>query len=359
MATTEWGFNVSPSGTTLSTSNIANDGATQNASVVSPGSGGTIVSSNTHALEGGLSLKSTGGGAGAGPTTRLPLPSSSLTGGHRFYVYKDTAFGATTDIWIPRVDGSTIAFRVGVDSSGRCFVRPAAGGAVIAQTATGAFVAGRLNRFELTYTIATSTTGSFTLNVYTGQNTAAAGTCTSSAANLGTAAATLVDFGTPADGTTTYALWFDRIALSDAASSPGRYTTGTSPVYPADVTTNSGAWTYTGGGSSLEQSLGDGSDSTYILNPGSTTGEVITLLLAPLSSGNVVVSARVALDTGQPNGDVRCELLQGASTVVATWTQTIVSTTFTDVSHTLSSGELAAVTDRADLRLRITANPGA
>lgn len=80
---------------------------------------------------------------------------------------------------------------------------------LITATAAGAWVSGRWNRIEITMTVATSTTGSFTLNVYDEDSLTPTGTCTASNANFGTTNLVSMDLGSPGTNNGTVTHYFD------------------------------------------------------------------------------------------------------------------------------------------------------
>lgn len=127
-------------------------------------------------------------------------------------------------------------------------------------------------------------------------------------------------------------------------------------TYPMSLLDNAGGWTVNGSGVYTPyQALSDASDSTYMMNPDSTTNEAMTVRLQPLAAGSTIAGpVRMALDTGSGSTDMKLEVLQN-TTVVATRTVTVASTTASDFTVTLTSGEVSAITDRNALRMRITA----
>lgn len=126
-------------------------------------------------------------------------------------------------------------------------------------------------------------------------------------------------------------------------------------IGPLSVLSNDGNWGKTGTTATHAYALADSSDSTYITNADAANNEAILLRLPPLAAGSSIVGTfRIGLDTGSASTAWKLEILQGA-TVVATRTGTASSETAADVAVTLTSGEIAAITDRANLRARITA----
>jgi hypothetical protein len=110
-------------------------------------------------------------------------------------------------------------------------------------------------------------------------------------------------------------------------------------------------------------------DTDFVRSPQSPANEVYVARLSditdPVSSSGHVMRARVSTDvaSGGETLDFLMELRQGyvnegsQGTLIASKTQSSLSgTTWVDVSHTLSGAEADAITDYADLFLRIRFN---
>lgn len=102
---------------------------------------------------------------------------------------------------------------------------------------------------------------------------------------------------------------------------------------------------------SVESALADGSDATYI-EAEVTAGDAVTVAMAPLDAGAGYQYTYRARTTVAPVNVVQVALLQGA-TVIATRTQTL-TTSMATYTVTLSSAEASAITNRSDLRIRLT-----
>lgn len=126
-------------------------------------------------------------------------------------------------------------------------------------------------------------------------------------------------------------------------------------IRPAAVSSNPGGWTNVGGAASSAAALADESDSTYtstLTNP-ANAAQTFTMN-GILQGGPVTVKVRADIDTAVA-GTLVVDLMMGSSTVVATRTHSL-TTTKQDFTWTTTTGETAAITDRTDLRVRVTAN---
>lgn len=259
-----------------------------------------------------------------------------------------------------RYDASNEAARVYINSAGALRLRTK--GSVVQWTASAALTIGVTYRWHLHLEAGTSaTTGVARLAYYVGDST----TAVQDSGNFtgidvaGTAAVLYNTRLGKLNATSLSAtLNMDSFELrtdSDATGAFAPYTpAAAATVRPLSTTDNAGGWTQTGTGN-MAYMLADSSDATYITNPDSTTNEAVTFRLPPLDTGSAIAGTfRIGLDTGSDSTAWKLEILQG-STVVATRTGTASSETAADVAVTLTSGEIAAITDRANLRARITA----
>lgn len=178
-------------------------------------------------------------------------------------------------------------------------------------------------------------------------------TLTGSATGTGTASASLTQTTTFTEPGT-YA-WTSTI--TDDQGATGTDTTVVTvlglDVHPVSVSDNAGAWTNQGGAASIVDALSDDDDATYAESPDNPTSKAITVHMGEtLDTGDITVTVRAAASSGSRS--VLIELLQGA-TVIASTTETL-TTTPTDYTLILDSGENAAVTDRTNLNIRLTAS---
>ena len=122
-----------------------------------------------------------------------------------------------------------------------------------------------------------------------------------------------------------------------------------------------GAWTPTPASpTTLYDKLDEASadDADYISTAALVAAETpVTLGIqagsAPASAGTSVSVRAALLSASYGSATLRSELLQG-TTVIATWTDTVSSTTPATLTHTLTSGEEATITDYTTLRVRVT-----
>lgn len=203
-------------GTTVSTGNCLAVTGTA-ASTVSPGSGGTITYSSTVAHQGSTSVRFVGGGT-ATQALRLPFAAANAAAAFSFYHRSASLPSAATDILNVRSSGGAL-FRVSVNGSGAINVRTTTPSSIVG-TANGRWAINRWNRIEVVFDNSGGTSaGVVTLTVFDTDNTTPLETITSSTANLGSAAATSIDFGTPNLSSSTWTHYIDSIQLADGATS--------------------------------------------------------------------------------------------------------------------------------------------
>jgi hypothetical protein len=121
----------------------------------------------------------------------------------------------------------------------------------------------------------------------------------------------------------------------------------------ADI--SSGAWSPSAG-ADLYAMLDEesASDADYVLTSSASTFEVRMAPLDPSAATNHTLRWRVPAGF-TPVGSLTITLRQGASTQIATIYSGAV-TADTDYSYTLTSGEVAAISDYTDLRVRVTSS---
>ena len=125
-----------------------------------------------------------------------------------------------------------------------------------------------------------------------------------------------------------------------------------------------------GSGSNLFQSIDEAAadDTDYIKSPNNPTQKAyvtkLTSLIDPTLSTNHVIRVRAKKDLTNTNTlNLAVELREGyvnegsKGTLIATLTQSNVTTAFVTYSYTLSGAEANAITDYTNLYLRIVANP--
>ena len=210
-------------------------------------------------------------------------------------------------------------------------------------------------RVELATQAGTTTSnGTVNLAFYALDSTTAIETFTASNANLGTTVLSDVRWGKSSSS----GIWegfFDSIKIDSSSTTfLGPHITSVASVRPGGVISNPGVWTNIGGAASLDAALADESNVTYIASPANPAAAAITVSMnGTLNTGPVTVKVKADIDAAVA-ATVDVALMQG-TTVVATRTFT-VTTSIQDFQFTTTTGETSSITNRADLRIRLTAN---
>lgn len=123
-------------------------------------------------------------------------------------------------------------------------------------------------------------------------------------------------------------------------------------VVPIGTISNPGSWTPVNA-ASLEETQNDSSDTTYMESDAAT--EVCTLLLGAVATGSGY-TMRIRARSFPAAGDSLSVALLQASTVIANRTIASLADTPTDYAFSLTTDEIADITDRSDLRYRYTNN---
>lgn len=287
---------------------------------------------------------------------RVALSTSAIAA--RLY-FKIVGTVPTTDTYLFRVHVSTARYvSVHINSVGKLRVTNAAGTTV--WTAATALSAGVWYRLEmLAISGSTTSNGTIMVDYYLGDDTTPKETgYSSTAANAG-AAVTYTNLYMGKYGAVAFQFAEDSPGwLPGASAYIGPYApAATSLVKPLSVLSNAGSVAVTGS-STIPQALSDASDSTYVINPDSTSNEAMVYRWAPLLQNSTTgATFRWALDTGSANLDVKMEILQGA-TVVATRTVTLTSATpadyTVDVTGTHKVADITWISGQAELWGRVT-----
>lgn len=132
---------------------------------------------------------------------------------------------------------------------------------------------------------------------------------------------------------------------------------------PVGVVSNTG-WTDQAGSSvaaNLVSAIAEvaPNDATFIQSSADPSNATIEYALSAVTDPESLLNhiRRVRLGkSGTGVIDQTVSLRQGAATVIASWTYGDVSTTPTTIAETLTSGQIDAITDWSDLRLRFVAN---
>lgn len=223
-----WLFEGAADGTTATTALVTCTPGSVAASLVSQGTSSTITFSATHPKEASSDLRWVTA-AGSSSVVRLPLAATNMQAAFTFYHYADALPAQDTTIFTGR-NSSGIAIRVAVLTTGAVRILDTANG-IVATTAAGAWAAGRWNRIALVATVASSTTGVATVNVYNGDGTTPTGTASSTTGNFGTAAFATCDIGIPGTGPTGgWTTYWDAVQMEDGATAEiGAYATPSTP----------------------------------------------------------------------------------------------------------------------------------
>jgi hypothetical protein len=202
-------FNVSPSGTTINTGNlVSNTGVS--ALLVTPGTGGTIVSDSSQSLEGGLSALLTPGGTQT-QVLRLPFPSATRQGAVCLHHRRGT-LGAFDLLSVRHASGQL--FRIGISGTGSVQAKDGSGNTLGSTSPGSAWAIDRWNRIEFKFSNSGGTTaGTIDIAVYNADSTTATGTLSLAGVNLGDADAVSMDIGTPTSTSLTIPHWLDAIQM--------------------------------------------------------------------------------------------------------------------------------------------------
>jgi hypothetical protein len=214
MTLRRWLLDVTPSGSTLNTSNVISSDAVA-ATLVNPGTGGSITSTDTPAHAGDTSARLVGGGAGS-CVLRLPFPAAAAAGAISLYHYAGTL--TTMDIISVR-HASGQLFRIGISGTGAVQIKDSSGG-VLGSTSSGAWEIDRWNRIECHWdNSGGSAAGTATLEVYNGDSTTPIDSAAVTGGNLGTAAAATIDLGNPNLTIFSGTHYFDSVQMDNGRTS--------------------------------------------------------------------------------------------------------------------------------------------
>lgn len=163
-----------------------------------------------------------------------------------------------------------------------------------------------------------------------------------------------VSVGTYGGDTLTAAGASVKAAMWTIAISPQQSTQTARPTSDVDVTNAVGVPT-PGVGSGVYARLAENTDSSYaeISNAGDVEVAFASLIDPQVDTGHTL-SYRAWYGGGATSGTQTVTLKQGTSTI-ASWTDTLSSSPQA-FSHTLSSGQSAAITDYSQLRVRFAAS---
>jgi hypothetical protein len=277
----------------------------------------------------------------------------------RLYIYMDSHIGVGWELMkVRRSGGGQVIAMLKLDSTGHLLMTDTTGGTI--GTFTNALGTGAWNRIE--YHIGVN---SFEAKLFT---TATSETATETQTKTGTVwdQKQTVEFTAYGGGGTAQVFYLDEI-VHNATSYPGPVAGAGSQTLLASADSVDGAWTDQSGGSSLAAAIDEAtaSDADYIHSEDMPSASGTRVKLAtgddPLSSTGHDIHWRIR-KIGTATIDMTVKLYQGggdslgAGTLIASFDRTDVSTTFTEFTETLSSGEADSITDYSDLYLEFVAD---
>lgn len=127
-----------------------------------------------------------------------------------------------------------------------------------------------------------------------------------------------------------------------------------STAVPTAVTSNAGSWVASNG--NIVTALADADSATYVSSPDNPAGNAFGVTITPYTAGATArVSYTLSQNPGSPARSVTVGLYMG-STLIASKTESALTTTPTAGFFDLTSAQLAAWTDRSAPEIRFTAN---
>lgn len=159
-------------------------------------------------------------------------------------------------------------------------------------------------------------------------------------------------------------MFADDVEATSEVSTPTLTSSGAIRLYP-DGDSSVGNWrTDDNSTSNLYQAIDESAedDNDYVKSELLPSSSAVKFSLSnpastPASSDNHVISYRYGKGNGSANQvDLTVKLIQGASTVIATWVHTDIGATITEASQVLSGAQVASITDYDDLFIEFTAN---
>jgi hypothetical protein len=149
-----------------------------------------------------------------------------------------------------------------------------------------------------------------------------------------------------------------RFTATDSLGGSGQdevtvFVTSTTESRPS-ATISAGTWTAVGA-ASLHAATADESATTYAESVDNPAGAAMMLDLDPAPAGNKTLSYSLQDSAATPAGTYLMELIQQpAGTVVASWNETIATTTVLSQDRVLTATENARISDPNNLAVRIT-----
>lgn len=245
---------------------------------------------------------------------------------------------------------------VNLGSDGK--LRVTARGGALLYTTTTVLALNTWYRVEFSVEVGTTASnGVIRFGLYSMDSTTALETVfTSSTVDLGTTNVISWRMGKISTSGNADMLWDSIEVNMDSSALLGPFIASVPVIRPSTIISNPGNWSNVGGAASIPAALADELDSTYAQTVAAPASAQITLgMNGRLGSGTPTVLVRLLASAVTPAAYADVALMQG-NVVIATRNFGPLSTSATDYSFTLTTGEAAAITDRSDLRLRVTGN---
>lgn len=301
------------------------------------------------AMHGSKAIDCTASGVAA--ATGWDAFTGTLTFAYRWYLRRTATPSTAAQIMTCR-NSTQVIHSVNIRTDNKLQITQGDGSVSIATCAT-TLTQDTWYRVEATMTVATTSTGSMTWNLYLGDSTTPTETL-GPYTNLNFGSTTIQYWRIGKQATSgSIGLIFDDPNINNAATLIGPYSGALDTVRPSSVT-SAGTWTVGGSSSNLATATSDDDDTTYARSVDDPSAAAMTVAFPTLnSSSSITVTVRHRAPAGDGNISRQYELLQTA-TQKATRTVNPLPTDWADYSFTLTSGEAATVTDRTALRLRVT-----
>ena len=347
MTTYKQSFDLGTAAATITSGNSGGAGLTAFNSVVI--GGGSFVYSSAdfaHGTQCGLIS-----GASGVATNGIFSGISSTAMSWSIYVKYDT---------LPAADNYILRYTVGgvrkaslhINSAGKLRMADSSGTTGI-WTATNTFPLNTWVRIELF--AQSGTTGNYQAAYYALDSTSPTETSGVVTGNGGGTPFDAVTIGKTDSSAYTGTVKIDSIQGNDAATGfigPWVSAAG-SPVRPNALISNAGGFTAVGS-ADIPSALSDESDSTYASSPANPAGAVMEVKFPPLSAGgNISAVVRDGTTAASPAITRTYYIVQG-TTIIHTEPGVVLPTSATNRTIACTTGETAAVTDRTDLRLRLS-----
>lgn len=284
----------------------------------------------------------------------IPAAASRTAAARIYFRLASAVTGSFQLFTFHKSDGSAKQIGIDIQASGVIRIQDAV--SAIVGTSAGSIAANQWYRMEIKMDNSGGTAaGTADIQFYLGDSTTPEANLgfTLTGRNFGANNIGAMRVGRFGTNSCTATMYFDDIAYQDTTSTfigPS----GSTTVRPDSDTSNAGAWTTTGSANGFEV-LADESDATFIESPNNPqTPTKRRFHLTTLAPGPVVVTTRAAATAASPATTIGVSLYQN-TTLIASWSHSL-TTTITDYSYTLSTGENASITDRSLLYVEFDAD---